>query len=73
MEVFIYARWSSLEQTKGSTLERQLSNCESFAAERGWKIAETLVDRGRSAYTGANIETGALISVTAAYCPFSFT
>lgn len=60
MQVFIYARWSSLEQTKGSTLERQIKNCTAFVEGRGWTIEETIIDRGRSAYTGDNIKTGSL-------------
>lgn len=60
MQAYIYARWSSLEQTKGSTLDRQLRNCEAFAAQRGWTINETIIDRGRSAYTGSNITDGNL-------------
>jgi DNA invertase Pin-like site-specific DNA recombinase len=60
MQVFIYARWSSLEQTKGSTLDRQIKNCTAFVEGRGWTVAETIIDRGRSAYTGDNIKTGNL-------------
>ena len=60
MQAYIYARWSSLEQTKGSTLPRQIDNCTRLIEQRGWSIADTIIDRGRSAYTGANIQTGEL-------------
>lgn len=61
MRAFIYARWSSLEQSAGSTLARQLEVCGSYVASQpGWTLVETLMDKGKSAYTGANIETGAL-------------
>jgi DNA invertase Pin-like site-specific DNA recombinase len=50
-----------LEQTRGSTLERQIENCSAFLRDRGGSIiGEPIVDRGRSAYTGANINSGAL-------------
>jgi DNA invertase Pin-like site-specific DNA recombinase len=59
--VYAYARWSSLEQTKGSTLERQLENCLAYIEGIGWTLTgEAIVDRGRSAYTGANISSGNL-------------
>jgi DNA invertase Pin-like site-specific DNA recombinase len=61
MNVYAYARWSSLEQSKGSTLERQLENCRKYIEQAGWKLtSDPIVDRGRSAYTGANITSGNL-------------
>ncbi len=61
MSVYVYARWSSLEQTKGSTLERQLENSRAYIDKVGWQLAsDPIIDRGRSAYTGANITTGEL-------------
>jgi DNA invertase Pin-like site-specific DNA recombinase len=61
MNVYAYARWSSLEQSKGSTLERQLDHCRKHIERAGWKLAsDPIVDRGRSAYTGANITSGNL-------------
>lgn len=58
--IYAYLRWSSLEQSKGSTLERQQERCSEYAAARGWTITETLIDRGKSAYTGSNIRDGEL-------------
>jgi len=55
-----YARWSSLEQGKGSTLERQLQVVERYCSQRGLEILERVVDEGTSAYSGDNIETGNL-------------
>ncbi|MBC7496537.1 MAG: recombinase family protein [Sphingomonadaceae bacterium] len=61
MEAYIYARWSTLEQTKGSTLSRQIDNCTNFAAARGWDLMPPpIIDRGVSAYTGKNITVGEL-------------
>lgn len=55
-----YARWSSLEQGKGSTLERQLQVVERYCSQRGLEIFERVVDEGTSAYSGDNIEIGNL-------------
>lgn len=55
MDAYLYARWSSLEQGVGSTLERQLANTAKFAKRQNWTIASTVKDAGKSAYTGANI------------------
>lgn len=59
-----YARWSSMEQQskeKGSTLARQLKKTGEHIAAMGWELArEPMIDRGKSAYTGDNIETGQL-------------
>ena len=49
MYAFIYARWSSLEQGKGTTLTRQLEVCREYCKARGWVIAGELRDEGRSA------------------------
>lgn len=55
-----YARWSSLEQGKGSTLERQLQVVERYCAQRGLEILERVTDEGSSAYAGTNVQTGNL-------------
>jgi DNA invertase Pin-like site-specific DNA recombinase len=64
MKIFIYARWSSLEQGRGSTLERQLDLCRRYCNGRGWTDAEVIKDEGRSAYTGANLTQGNLGKLT---------
>lgn len=65
MDKIIYARWSSLEQGRGSTLERQLHVCREYCASRGWNDYRVLKDEGRSAYTGANLDHGELGRFTA--------
>jgi DNA invertase Pin-like site-specific DNA recombinase len=55
-----YARWSSLEQSKGSTLERQMADCTKYCTDQGWTVIERLQDEGKSAYTGDNLKTGEL-------------
>ncbi|NML04297.1 recombinase family protein [Sphingomonas sp. G-3-2-10] len=50
----VYARFSSSEQSKGYSLERQLTLGREFAAEQGWTVEATITDEGRSAYHGNN-------------------
>lgn len=56
MHAYIYARFSSAEQAKGSSLERQLHNCRTFCEGKGWShsAARELIDEGISAYDGSN-------------------
>lgn len=59
--VIIYARFSSAEQSKGYSLERQQIHGQRFAAKQGWAVEKTITDQGRSAFSGANrIEGSAL-------------
>lgn len=61
MKAICYVRWSSQEQGRGSTLERQLEVTGEHVEAMGWTVAEApMIDRGKSAYTGQNIETGNL-------------
>lgn len=56
-----YARWSSMEQSKGSTLARQLEVTQAHIQAMAWELrGEPLIDKGRSAYTGDNLENGQL-------------
>ncbi len=50
----IYARFSSAEQSKGYSLERQQTLGAEFAAEQGWVVEKSISDEGRSAFHGAN-------------------
>ncbi|WP_298692052.1 recombinase family protein [uncultured Sphingomonas sp.] len=50
----IYARFSTSEQSKGYSLERQKSTAMDFSITRGWVIEKMICDEGRSAYHGAN-------------------
>ena len=55
-----YARWSSLEQGKGSTLDRQLQAISGYCTSQKLELSDTVVDEGSSAYAGTNISTGNL-------------
>lgn len=65
MECIIYVRWSSAEQGRGSSKERQLDVCRRYAASKGWHVADEYVDEGLSAFSGRNVATGALGRFTA--------
>lgn len=60
MDCVIYMRWSSAEQSKGSTLERQTRDCREYAAAQGWNVIDELVDDGISAYKGEHANSGRL-------------
>lgn len=55
---YIYARFSTMEQAKGHSLERQISLATSFVEQNGWRLDETFSDEGKSAFHGANREDG---------------
>lgn len=54
-KVAIYVRWSTDEQTQGTTLETQLNACKNYILSQGWNVNEDLIfiDDG---YTGANLK-----------------
>ena len=60
MDCVIYMRWSSSEQAKGSSLERQREDCRRHATDHDWRIVDELVDDGISAFKGEHASTGAL-------------
>lgn len=60
MDAVIYIRWSSAEQGKGSTLERQRGDCRAHAARKGWNVVSELVDEGVSAFKGRHASSGEL-------------
>ncbi len=60
MDCIIYIRWSSTEQSRGSSRERQLKDCRRFADEKGWNVVDTILDEGVSAFTGRNLTDGKL-------------
>ncbi|GAA3803607.1 hypothetical protein GCM10022600_27320 [Qipengyuania pelagi] len=60
MDCVIYIRWSSAEQGKGSSLQRQRDDCRRHAAENGWAVIDELVDDGISAFKGEHASTGSL-------------
>jgi DNA invertase Pin-like site-specific DNA recombinase len=58
---YSYVRFSTPEQAKGASYERQVEMAQAFARERGWELADvTYKDLGVSAYRHKNAETGAL-------------
>lgn len=57
----IYARFSTIEQANGMSLERQFGNGTSFVEKQGWTLTDKICDEGRSAFTGANREKGAAL------------
>lgn len=60
MDVVIYIRWSSAEQGKGSSLERQRDECLRHASMKGWQVVAQLVDDGVSAFKGRQSSVGEL-------------
>lgn len=60
MDAVIYVRWSSAEQSQGSSRERQLEDCRGHAAAKGWTIVAELVDEGVSAFKGRHASSGQL-------------
>lgn len=61
-KVISYTRFSTPAQAKGQSLRRQEEKAETWAAARGLRLDENLRlrDLGVSAWSGANVETGAL-------------
>jgi site-specific DNA recombinase len=53
--VAVYIRWSTDEQSEGTTLEVQSESCEHYLLAQGWKLREELVfvDEG---YSGGSLE-----------------
>ena len=54
----LYARFSSMEQAKGFSLERQLTEGRQFIESKGWLLENEIVDKGRSAFHGDNRAEG---------------
>jgi DNA invertase Pin-like site-specific DNA recombinase len=57
----LYARFSSLEQAKGLSIERQLTEGRRFIEGKGWLLEKELHDKGRSAFSGDNRTEGAAL------------
>jgi site-specific DNA recombinase len=58
-KVAIYIRWSTDDQSDGTTLEVQLDGCRHYVLSQGWQVQDdlTFVDDG---YSGGNLERPAL-------------
>jgi DNA invertase Pin-like site-specific DNA recombinase len=59
-KAYSYVRFSTPEQAKGHSLQRQTDAAKAWAAASGVALDEelTLQDKGVSGFTGANKETG---------------
>lgn len=63
-KVAIYIRWSTEDQSEGTTLDVQMDACKAFALSQGWSISDELVfvDDGVS---GASLDRPALARLRA--------
>lgn len=66
MDAIIYVRWSSTEQSRGTSKERQIELCHAHAKAKGWRVVDTISDEGVSAFTGKHASSGALSRFVAA-------
>ncbi len=53
-----YVRWSSDQQTRGSSETRQTQLAQQMCATKGWTLQEIIIDSGKSAFHGTNRATG---------------
>jgi DNA invertase Pin-like site-specific DNA recombinase len=60
MRAYSYVRFSSPEQAKGNSRERQINAARKWCDDHSCFLDETLTDAGISAYRGANRTIGAL-------------
>lgn len=58
---YIYARYSSLAQREGHSIERQLSYGRAFIEKNEWTLVDELRDEGKSAFKGANRAEGSAL------------
>jgi DNA invertase Pin-like site-specific DNA recombinase len=61
-KAYSYIRMSTAEQVKGSSLRRQIAKSREYAEEHRLDLVDgrQIIDKGLSAFTGANITRGAL-------------
>lgn len=64
-KLYSYIRWSSAQQTAGSSLERQTAAAREYASNHNLEFVEIL-DGGISAFKGKNAKEGALADFIAA-------
>lgn len=55
-----YHRFSSKRQDKGSSIERQDERTRELCERKGWAIADTIEDKGQSAWRGDHLSVGNL-------------
>lgn len=60
MEAWIYVRYSTADQAKGSSVQRQLDDCRAMCTRKGWDHSpeRELIDDGLSAFTAMNRADG---------------
>lgn len=58
MDALAYVRWSTEEQSKGSSEKRQTDLASMMCIQRGWTLRETIIESGKSAYHGLNRAAG---------------
>lgn len=60
LPAYIYARFSTLEQSKGDSLERQIKGARAFIEAQGWlhSLDREMIDEGKSAFHGVNRNFG---------------
>lgn len=56
-----YGRFSTTEQSKGYSLERQKTKAIEFATLQGWTVEKFIFDEGKSAFHGRNLQRGAAL------------
>ena len=63
-EAIIYARFSKADQVKGHSIDRQLDNTREVCAARSLTTSPSLtfIEKGRSAFSGANRAKGSLLA-----------
>jgi DNA invertase Pin-like site-specific DNA recombinase len=57
---YLYLRFSTTRQERGSSKERQLEDCRAFIKRKGWTEIEVISDLGRSAWKGVHLKSGNL-------------
>lgn len=58
---YLYLRFSTVRQERGSSRERQEADCRAFIERKGWTLAEPIIaDLGRSAWKGDHLKKGNL-------------
>lgn len=57
---YIYIRYSTKNQERGASRDRQREDCAAFCAKNGWEILGVVEDLGRSAWRGDHLKAGNL-------------
>lgn len=57
---YVYVRYSTVRQERGSSKERQLQDCRAYLERKGWQEVQVIADLGRSAWKGVHLKSGNL-------------